>query len=162
MTSAFDQFIEDGKVLAVRHGLLWDVPYDPHTGAIPKAHWWDLGAAAGKVERSRKLISTYAANSAAVAAVGSVTGRDHAGVMTPAWISFLKATALHDLFVKGRTPGNFANNISDSLRILAICAGDIPPPQLSADIVSAAYNAALVASPSAKRASTLKALIANW
>lgn len=162
MTSAFDQFIEDGKVLAGRHGLSWDVPYDPHTGAIPKAHWWDLSAAAGKVERSRKLISTFAASSAAVAAVGSVTGRDHADVMTPAWISFLKATALHDLFVKGRTPGNFATNISDSLRILAICAGDTPPPLLSASIVSAAYNAALIASPSAKRASTLKALIANW
>ncbi|MBK1967736.1 hypothetical protein [Brevundimonas diminuta] len=162
MTSSFDQFIEDGKVLAGRHGLSWDVPYDPHTGAIPKAHWWDLGAAAGKVERSRKLISTFAANSAAVAAVCSVTGRDHADVMMPAWISFLKATAVHDLFVKGRTPGNFATNISDSLRILAICAGDTPPPLLSASIVSTAYNAALIATPSAKRASTLKALIANW
>ncbi len=162
MTSSFDQFIEDGKVLAGRHGLSWDVPYDPHTGAIPKAHWWDLGAAAGKVERSRKLISTFAANSSAVAAVRSLTGRDHADVMTPAWISFLKATAVHDLFVKGRTPGNFATNISDSLRILAICAGDTPPPLLSASIVSAAYNAALIATPSAKRASTLKALIANW
>lgn len=162
MTSSFDQFIKDGKVLAGRHGLSWEVPYDPHTGAIPKAHWWDLGAAAGKVERSRKLISTFAANSAAVAAVCAVTGRDHVNVMTPDWISFLKATALHDLFVKGRTPGNFATNISDSIRILAICAGDTSPPLLSASIVSAAYNAALIASPSAKRASTLKALIANW
>lgn len=162
MTSSFDQFIKDGRVLAGRHGLSWEVPYDPHTGAIPKAHWWDLGAAAGKVERPRKLISTFAANSAAVAAVCAVTGRDHVNVMTPDWISFFKATALHDLFVKGRTPGNFATNISDSLRILAICAGDTSPPLLSASIVSAAYNAALIASPSAKRASTLKALIANW
>lgn len=162
MTSPFDQFIEDGKVLAERHGLSWDVPYDPHTGAIPKAHWWDLGTAAGKVERPRKQISTFAANSAAVAAVRSVTGRNHADVMTPAWISFFKATAVHDLFVKGRTPGNFTSNISNSLRILAICAGDTPPPLLSASIVSAAYNAALIATPSAKRASTMKALIANW
>lgn len=161
MSGTFEQFIADGRVLADRHGLVWDVAYDAASGKIVKDQWWDLSAAAGKVERPRQVVSSFAAAASSRDACESILGRRAPEVMAEPWIAFFKAIAVHDLFANGRTPGNFTNNIAESLRILATCAGGIPPPLLSASIVSAAYNAALIASPSAKRASTLKALVAN-
>ena len=162
MSGSFEQFIADGRVLADRHGLVWDVAYDAASGKIVKDQWWDLSAAAGKIERPRKVVSSFAAAASSRDAIESILGRRAPEVMAEPWIAFFKAIAAHDLFANGRTPGNFANNIAESFRILATCAGGTPPPLLSASIVSAAYNAALIASPSAKRASTLKALVANW
>ncbi|WP_269713285.1 hypothetical protein [Caulobacter sp. NIBR2454] len=162
MSRAFEQFVADGQSLAEGRGLTWNVSYDHASGRISKDEWWDLSAAAGRVERPRKIISSFAAPPPSHVAVQTVLKRSVPHVMAASWVAFFKSIAMHDLFVNGRTPGNFTSNVSESLRILAICAGDTPPPLLTADIVSAAYNAALIATPSGKRASTLKALIATW
>lgn len=162
MSRTFERFVADGQSLAEGRGLTWNLSYDHESGRISKDEWWDLSAAAGRVERPRKIISSFAAPAPSHEAVQTVLKRSVPHIMAASWVAFFKAIAMHDLFVNGRTPGNFTSNVSESLRILAICAGDTPPPLLTADIVSAAYNAALIATPSGKRASTLKALIATW
>lgn len=162
MNRAFEQFIAQGQAIAARHGLAWKMNYDCVSGKIAKDQWWDLSAAAGRTERPRQVVSNFGAPKSTHEAVQTILGRNVSTVMSETWIDFFKSIAVHDLFVNGRTPGNFTTNVAEPFRFLALCAGDSPPSHISAQIVSAAYNAALIATESGKRASTLKALISSW
>lgn len=162
MTSAFDSFIDTAKAAAAKRGINWYPKFDPANGKIVKDDWWDLSAIAGKVERPRKLLSSFGINKSARAAVLSATGKESAHVMGRDWIEFYKAIAIHDILIKGRAPSNFANNVGESFRVLAACAGEVAPTQVTHSIGQDSYNAALLMASSGKRGSTLKAVISMW
>ncbi|MEN5168726.1 hypothetical protein ABE444_04085 [Brevundimonas pondensis] len=162
MTIELDAFVRRGQQLAAAHGLAWDLPWDPTDGGVPRGQRWDLAAIAKDSSGRASWLSSFAAMGSAAEALQTLTGATMPAVMGAGWIELYKAIALHDLLVKNNRPQNFESNIGPSFRILAGCAGDVSPANLGADQVQLAFNVALLSSPSAKRASTLRALIAVW
>jgi hypothetical protein len=162
VTSELAAFIQFGRDLAEANKLAWNLPFDPDTGSIPRAHWWDLSAVGNSTTGQRVHLSTFATLPAAHEPLTSMGGCSPASVMSEAWIEFYKAIALQDILVLGNRPTNFATNVGPSFRILAAAAGPKAPHELSSDQVQLGFNAALILSASAKRASTLKALIVRW
>lgn len=162
MTSELKAFIQLGRDLAKANNLIWNLPFDPSTGSIPRADWWDLSTVANSATGQRVYLSTFATYAAAHEPITRIAGHGAAPVMSEDWIDLYKAIALQDILVLGNGPANFASNIGPSFRILAAVAGSKAPHELSSDQVQPGFNAALISSASAKRASTLKALIVRW
>ncbi len=162
MTPALQAMVQLGRELAESKNLAWDVPYDTATGSIPKSHWWDLSGLVNANTGVQTKLSTFATYGASLDAIARFGGGKAAPVMTQEWIELYKAIALQDILVLGNKPSNFGANVGPSFRILAAAAGSLAPHELSSDQVQLGFNAALVASDSAKRASTLKALVARW
>lgn len=162
MRSPYDLFIATARSRAEQSHVNWHPTYDLTSGKIAKDEWWDLSAIAGKIERPRKVISSFGLNASSRAAISTITGKDAPIVMSPNWIELFKAIAIHDILIKGRTPGNFAINVGESFRVLAGCADIVNPADITHDIVRNAYNAALLMSASGKRGSTLQATISTW
>lgn len=162
MTPELQAFIRLGRELAESKHLSWDLPYDLTTGSIPRDRWWDLSALVNANTGVRVKLSTFATHDASLDAIARFGGGKAAPVMTGEWIELYKAVALQDILVLGNKPSNFGANVGPSFRILAGAAGSLAPHELSSDQVQLGFNAALVASDSAKRASTLKALVARW
>jgi len=162
MSSPYSSFISTAKIRAEQNNINWNPQYDPTSGKISKDEWWDLSAIAGKIERPRKVISSFGVNASARDAILAVTGNEAPFIMSPHWIELFKAIAIHDILIKGRTPGNFAVNVGESFRVLAGCANAVKPEDITHDIVRNAYNAALLMSASGKRGSTLQATISTW
>lgn len=162
MITALQSFIQLGQELAESKNLTWDLPYDPATGSIPKTHWWDLSSLVNAHTGVQTKLSTFATHDASLEAIARLGGSKAVSVMTREWIELYKAIALQDILVLGNKPSNFGTNVGPSFRILAAAAGSVAPHELSSDQVQLGFNAALVATASAKRASTLKALIARW
>lgn len=162
MRSPYDNFIATARSRAEQNHINWCPAYDLTNGKIIKDEWWDLSAIAGKIERPRKVISSFGLNTSARAAISTIMGNEAPMVMSPHWIDLFKAIAIHDILIKGRTPGNFAINVGESFRILAGCADSVKPADITHDIVRNAYNAALLMSASGKRGSTLQATVSTW
>lgn len=162
MTPELQAFIRLGRELAESRHLSWDLPYDQTTGSIPRDRWWDLSALVNANTGVRVKLSTFATHDASLDAIARFGGGKAAPVMTGEWIELYKAVALQDILVLGNKPSNFGANVGPSFRILAAAAGSLAPHELGSDQVQLGFNAALVASDSAKRASTLKALVTRW
>lgn len=162
MSDVFAQFVSDAKDLAKSHGLVWDCRFDRETGKIDKRDVWDLTSLAGSTMRPRRILGSFGISQSASRAIEVVTGDRSHGVMSHQWREMYKAMAIHDILVKGNSPGNFVSNLGESYRALAGVAGDVPPAEITPEIVRNAYNAALAMSDSGKRGTTLKATIATW
>ena len=162
MTSALQSFVQIGQELAESKKLTWDLPYDPASGSIPRTLWWNLSGLVNANTGVRVNLSTFATHSASLDPIARFGGGNVASVMSREWIELYKAIALQDILVLGNKPSNFEANVGPCFRILAAAAGSLSPAELGSDQVQLGFNAALVASGSAKRASTLKALVARW
>jgi len=162
MNMAFDTFIATAQEIAHRNEINWTPEFDAETGKIVKEQWWDLSAIAGKIERPRRVLSSFGINKSSRVAILKATGNEAPLVMTQPWIEFYKAIAIHDILIRGRGPGNFAGNVGESFRALAACAGDVPPSRITHQIAQDSYNAALLMAASGKRGSTLRATISTW
>lgn len=153
MLESFSTFIEHGKALAVEKGLIWDFPLDEQgktsegwnmteaVGALPPTHHVrDLGHDEGIL----LLLNTKRV------AAGSPTLPKSA--LSQNWQDLIKAAVCDQLFFHRNTPRHVGQNVIRPLKVLATCAGDVQPWQMSVDIIQEAVTLAKELQPSGKLA----------
>jgi hypothetical protein len=161
MTTGLVHFLNAARELAEGRGLSWCLRHDSD-GAIHPDDRWDLSALAGILKKPHYRLTSFSTFEPAREAVRDLGGFEPPAVMSEPWIELYKAVLAHDQFSKRNQPQNFVTNVAPAFRILAMCAKHKPPEAIGAQEVQLAFNVALMASGSAKRASTLKALVLQW
>ncbi|WP_407471180.1 hypothetical protein [Xanthomonas campestris] len=136
MNPHFLAFIQLGKELAAAHGVAWEIPLD-HSGTAIKGHEWDLTALAGGVAPKHRLRHFSSDRSAldALNAIRTSSGQaplPHRTLST-AWQDLIKAAVMDQLFVRRNSFGHVASNVARPLRVIATCAADIEPWNVTVD-----------------------------
>lgn len=166
MHSDLQQFISRAQTLAKNAGLQWDFHWD-REGKVAKAERWNLTKLRGEIAKPTfwlGVVSLYAPSFQVLTNLGrsDLVGDGQSRAMPPAWVELYKAIIVHDQLVKGNKPGNSIQNLGSAVRILATCAGNRSPGEITADDARLAFNVALRTAACAKRGALLQALIAQW
>lgn len=163
MNSFYKSFVEQGKSLAEKHGLAWDLPLDS-TGNIQKGARWDLAKICGLAAPPYHWLSSlgFDANSLEKfnedSEIRGLPLLDQQP-MPKEWRFFYQATILNEILVKRNAPSHALLSIGRPIRILAICAGKEEPWDISATTVQKAYNVALTIGSSGKMAANLAMMV---
>jgi len=145
MNENYRLFIEGGKVIAQENGLEWHLPYDPKTGKIqnkPVDFQWNISALRSDRGVAHKLSSFRMLNK--YIDPGTAQSKQN---LSDDWQDFLKAAILDQAFRKQNKAQHSVQNIGRPIRILGSVAGEIPPWEITADIVRTAYNLTIQSSP---------------
>ncbi len=153
MLESFSTFIEQGKALAAEKGLIWDFPLDEQ-GKTPEG--WNMTEAVGALPPTLYVRDLghdegvlHLLNAQRVAA-GSPTLPKSA--LSQSWQDLIKAAVCDQLFFRRNTPRHVFQNIIRPLKVLATCAGNLQPWQMSVDIIQEAVTLATRLQPSGKLA----------
>ncbi|MDR7070452.1 hypothetical protein J2X02_003317 [Pseudoxanthomonas japonensis] len=143
MNPHFSGFIQLGKELAATHGVAWEIPLD-QSGTAIKGHEWDLTTLAGGVAPKHRLrhFSSEPSVLDAINAARSSNGMPalSARTLSPAWQDLIKAAVIEQLFVRRNSFGHIANNVARPLRVIATCAGDAEPWNVTVDEITLAVR----------------------
>lgn len=158
-------FIEAGRRLATANGLLWDIG-DSATGKVAKSTRWNLTALAGQVPPPTLWLTGFDFSEAELAALKEIMPPDHPrsslrSAMTKGWADLCKSVILDEILVKKNKPQHALVNVLRPLRILALCAQDTEPMEVTPDLIKLAYNVAMRFGASGKIASNLKMAVRN-
>lgn len=139
MNPQFSAFIQLGKELAATHGVAWEIPLDQNGTAI-KGHEWDLTALAGGVSPKHRLRHFSSDDSAidvlnAVRLANRLPALSH-NTLSPAWQDLIKASVMEQLFVRRNSFSHVASNVARPLRVIATCAGDKEPWNVTVDEIA--------------------------
>lgn len=165
MNEAFKSFIETARMLATKHGLSWDLAF-AEDGKVDKAKRWNLTLLSGLAPPPNIWLSNLGYDAKGLAALNEIRAKDGLDpiahvAMSTAWCDLYKAVVLNELLVKRNKPAHAVNNVGRYIRILATCAGSIPPWGLTPDIVERGYNVALRIGESGKLAANLSMVVGN-
>ncbi|MEA5126520.1 hypothetical protein [Xanthomonas floridensis] len=139
MNPHFLAFIQLGKELAAAHGVSWEIPLD-QSGTAIKGHEWDLTALAGGVAPKHRL-RHFSSDGSALDALNAM--RVSSGqsplphrTLSTAWQDLIKAVVMDQLFVRRNSFGHVASNVARPLRVIATCAADIEPWNVTVDEIA--------------------------
>lgn len=166
MHPPFEAFIDRSKALALAHGLHWHFSYDEH-GKVPTSERWNISKLRGSAVKPTAwlgVVSTFGPSLPVLEKFGRADLANDGVVkaLPPAWIELFKALIIHDQLVRFNKPANSIGNLGATLRILATCAGDQHPSELSAETVDLAFHVALFTGESAKRGALMKGFLGSW
>jgi len=158
-------FIEAGQRLATAHGLKWCFN-DPVTGTVKKSERWNLTALAGQFPPPTLWLSGFDFSVAEMEALLEVVPPEVWRIaprsgMSAAWADLCKTVVLDEILVKRNKPQHALINIARPLRIIALCAQETCPSDITPDQIKSAYNLALRSGTSGKVASNLKLVVKN-
>jgi len=136
-------FIQLGKELAAKHGVVWEIPLD-QSGTAIKGHDWDLTALAGGVAPKHRL-RHFSSERLALDALNATRSSKGLPVLSgrplsPAWQDLIKASVMEQLFVRRNSFGHIANNVARPLRVIATCAADTEPWSVTVDEMALAVR----------------------
>lgn len=165
MNSFFNKYIESGKSLAESCGLDWDLSADLQ-GKIIKTARWDLATLCGLPSPPYFWHSSLGPDSNALDSLNGYRARQGLEPVTikrlsKPWCDFYQAVLLNELLVKRNKPGHALNNIGRALRLVATCAANEAPWELSPDTVQLSYNVALGLGGSGKLAANVCMVVRN-
>lgn len=159
MNEFYKSYIAGAISLATKSGLPWDIIYTPN-GVPHKLERWNLTLLCGLappptiwLPQMRYYSKCLPILNEMRAAIGLEAIIDD--TMTSDWQDFLKAVILNELLVKRNKPQHAVSNIGQYIRVLAACAGDAAPWELTSEIVQLAYNVALRIGESGKHGANL-------
>lgn len=163
MNDFFRAFVAAGERLASERGLIWNLACDAD-GTIDRSQRWDLTALAGMVPPPVCWLPDFAYDNGVLAPLNEIlTYKGHppvpSGAMSASWIALLKAAVLNEVLVKRNKPAHAIGTIGRQIRILATCARDVEPWEVTGDHVQLAYNAALHVGGSGKLAANLEMVV---
>lgn len=153
MLESFSTFIEHGKALAAEKGLDWDFLLDDE-GKTPEG--WNMTEAVGALPPTRHMRDLghdegiLRLLSAKRIAAGSPALPKSA--LSQSWQDLIKAAVCDQLFFRRNTPQHVYQNIIRPLKVLATCAGNLQPWQMTVDIIQEAVLLATMSQPSGKLA----------
>jgi hypothetical protein len=165
MSEFLARFVEAGQRLAVANGLAWNIG-DNASGKAAKSERWNLTALAGQVPPPALWLTGFEFTEAEIAALKETMPSDHPpsslrSGMIAAWADLCKSVILDEIIVKKNKPQHALVNVFRPLRILALCAQDTGPTNVTPDQVKLAYNVAMRFGASGKVASNLKMAVRN-
>jgi len=146
-------FIQHGQALAKERGLDWEFELDDE-GKTDKG--WNLTETAGGLppviylrdlghdDKTLQLLNTRLAERGELTLPKSALSQN--------WQSLIKATTCDQLLFRRNTPRHVASNIVRPLKVLATCARDLEPWQLTADVIREAVAIAKETQASGKLA----------
>jgi len=163
MNSFYKGFVEQGKLLAEKHGLAWDLPLD-NAGNVQKGARWDLAKICGLATPPYHWLSSLGFDANSLEKYNEDSANRGLPLldqqpMPKEWRYLYQATILNEILVKRNAPGHALLNIGRPIRILATCAGKEEPWEVSAATVQKAYNVALTIGSSGKVAANLAMVI---
>lgn len=151
-----DEFVKEARAVALARGVNWEIELDADGLALP-GQQWDLNQMSGECPPPHYRLRDFTADMRTVEVIkemalpaaetltGAVFGR-----LSPAWIEFIKAVAIIQLFVVRNTPAHILFNIVRPLRVLATCARGHGPADLTLEDSSFAVETAKRVQPSGK------------
>ncbi|GAA0569643.1 hypothetical protein [Caenispirillum bisanense] len=154
MNEFYQTFVETAQALAAARGLPWALPCDG-AGKVPRGKAWDLGALAGVVPPPFFRLTDLGFDSSGLAALNEIRKRNGlipvpATAMPSRWRDIFQAAVLTEVLIKKNKPRHALDNIGRHIRLLAACADDRDPWDITGEDVQLAYNAALAIGTSGK------------
>lgn len=165
MNEFLTRFIEAGQRLAAANGLSWDIT-DSAKGRATKIDRWNLTTLAGQVPPPNLWLTGFEFSEAERTALQEARPPDLSlpplqSGMTRGWSDLCKAVVLDEILIKKNKPQHALVNVLRPLRILALCAQDTEPTDVTPDQIKLAYNVAMRFGTSGKVASNLKMAVRN-
>lgn len=163
MNDFFRAFVATGERLASERGLVWNLAYDAE-GRIDRSQRWDLTTLAGMVPPPVQWLPKFTYDDAVLVPLSEILAhKGHRsisdGVLSTSWIALLKAAILNEVLVKKTKPKYAIDVIARQIRVLATCAGNVEPWEVTGEHVQLAYNAALHVGESGKLAANLEMVV---
>ena len=160
MNDFFCAFVSTGLRLANEHGLVWDLTCGAD-GRIDRTQRWNLTTLAGMVPPPVKWLPHLSYDENVIPPLNEILiARGlrpvSGGAMPRSWCDLLKAAVLTEILVKRNKPAFALEGVGRHIRILAACARDVEPWDLTGEHVQLAYNAALHVGESGKLASNFE------
>lgn len=163
MNEFLKSFVDAGMRLALLKGLSWDVG-NASTKQANKAKRWNLTALAGQVPPPTLWLSDFEFSEAEQATLRETApdGSKNSSIrMSEKWADLCKSVVLDEILIKKNKPQHALVNVARPLRILALCAQDTSPSDITPDQIKLAYNVAIRIGSSGKVASNLKLVVKN-
>ncbi|KMM77962.1 hypothetical protein [Pseudomonas deceptionensis] len=163
MNTFYTNYILSAKTIASTKGLEWDLPHDT-SGKVSKNARWDLASMAGMVTPPFFWHSSLSYDNKALEVLNDLRQRQS---LTPMcvqplsrhWRDYYQAVLINEILVKKNKPGHALINIGRPLRIIATCAGNEEPWDLTAASVALAYRVALSIGTSGKLAANVAMIV---
>lgn len=163
MNEFYQAFIATAKEAAAKNGIRWNPPCDAD-GKIVKSERWNLREMRGLPPQPAVWISELCYHRPGIVALNALRADKGAApveqaIMPADWRDFYLAATVHELLIKKNKPSHAVNTVGTPLRLLAACANDLRPWEITPDTVTEAYNAALRSGASGKAAINFAFLI---
>ena len=153
MHESFAAFIQHGRALAAQKGLDWELVVD---GAGKTATGWNLTEIAGGLPPAFYL-RDFGPENKVLQLLNAKQAERGLPAQAPSplsqhWQDLLKAAACDQLLFQRNTPQHVASQVVRPLKVVATCAGDLEPWQLTADVIRQAAALARECQPSGRLA----------
>ncbi len=152
MNDNYRAFISNARQIATRRGIYWDLTPDFH-GRISISEAWELNAFSGIPSPPRVLLSDLGTDGPSLAPLNKRQS-SHALELTKkvalseSWQDLIKAAVLDQIYVQGNQPRHALSQICRPLRVIATCAGNAEPWELTSDHIALAREVSADVQPS--------------
>lgn len=166
MNDSYRSAIECAKNIAGEKNIPWDVSLSSD-GRILEKDVWNLTDIVNSVSPSKHYLNNLGPDQKSWMVWNEIHGTN--ATETPLnqyWQDLIKAAVLDQLFVRRNSTGHVVIHVVRSLKIIAMCAGEVPPWSVTVDHIRAAMEVADKVQPAGKLkdvvAGIVKTIIDGW
>lgn len=163
MNDYYRSFVDSCKHIALERGLTWDLSCNAH-GKVAKEQRWDLTGLAGMVPPPTIWLSEIGFYKSALDPLNRICEEKglsplSQSAMSQSWRDLYLAVIINEILVKRNKPKHATENIGRHVRVMAACANEKNPWEITSEDVQLAYNVALGIGASGKLASNFAMVI---
>lgn len=163
MNSYLETFVGDARANAAQRGVDWDVHLGPEGIAVP-GQGWNLTLMAGAAPPPTDWLNDFGTDRKTVELLNASPppGPQRTYSKKPLsrdWQDLIKACAIDQLLIRRNSSGHVACNVARPLRVLATCAGNVEPWEITVDVAKFAIDTALKVQASGKLADLIFGVI---
>lgn len=146
MNDNFQAYVAAARRIAVDRNIIWELA--PGTdGRLSPAEAWELNSFCGTPPPPRLLLSDLGTDSTSLEPLNKRRTENTMKViekmaLSEGWQNLIKAAVLDQIFVQGNKAGHALSGVARPLRVIATCAGDAEPWELTADHIALAREVA--------------------
>lgn len=152
MNENYRAFISSARQIAASRNINWGL-IPAHDGRISPLKTWDLNVFCGTHPPPKILLSDLGTDAATLAVLGKRRTESSMEVnekmaLSEGWQNLIKAALLDQVFVKGNQARHTLTQICRPLRVIATCAQNAEPWELTADHIALAREVSDEVQPS--------------
>ncbi len=146
MNDNFQAYVAAARRIAVDRKIIWELA--PGTdGRLSPAEAWELNSFCGTPPPPRLLLSDLGTDSTSLEPLNKRRTENAMKViekmaLSEGWQNLIKAAVLDQIFVQGNKAGHALSGVARPLRVIATCAGDAEPWELTVDHITLAREVA--------------------
>lgn len=142
MNDNYLAFISSARQIANSRNISWDL-VPAHDGRVPSSEAWDLNVFCGTHPPPRILLSDLGTDPKTLASLNKRKIRNslvanETVALSEGWQNLIKAALLDQIFVKGNQARHTLSQICRPLRVIATCAPNAEPWELTAEHIALA------------------------